>query len=84
MTKFYARRAHSRLAVREDYENEHAPKETKKAAAYARFSTDLQNERLIEDWACIMAKKASKAQPRSGRMQIRGKIWTCCPSVLQS
>jgi hypothetical protein len=32
---------------------------------YARFSTDLQNERLIEDWACIMAKKASKLNPEA-------------------
>jgi hypothetical protein len=40
-------------------------KKRKRAATYARFSTDLQNERLIETGRCIMAKKASKLNPEA-------------------
>lgn len=59
-------RALARQAAREDFEKEHAPEETRnRAAIYARFSTGLQNERSIEDWACIMSRKAAKPNPEA-------------------
>ncbi|MGY3622347.1 hypothetical protein ACVJGD_008543 [Bradyrhizobium sp. USDA 10063] len=39
----------ARLAAREDYERELDNRRDKESDEYARFSTDLQNERSIED-----------------------------------
>ena len=54
-------RALARLAAREDHERESKPIEQKKRAAiYARFSTDLQNERSIEDQLSLCQSYADR------------------------
>lgn len=50
----------ARLAAREDHEREQANRTKKRAATYARFSTDLQNERSIEDQLSLCQSYADR------------------------